>query len=176
MSIYTNRLKKLKKKADLSTPDYRQYVERPDQLSKDLEFEAQINVWGGVFGRHNIDLRRVETGDSVDATMSAIGIEPESPLGRKLKEGIPLRRCRAKPNEVLAVLKLAKETLDDKEAIRQVWDYCSVRLPDTSARPFLSPPERRRIVSCFEESNARLFASFGYPSNPFSLENRNQRR
>jgi hypothetical protein len=171
MSIYTNRLKKLKKKADLAKLSYHQYLERPDRLSRDLEFETQIDIWAGVFGRQNIDLRRVEEGDSVDAMMSAIGIDPESPLAADLKDGLPLRGNRARSNEALALLKLAKETLDDEKAVREVWDYCRARLPKTAARSFLSPSERRRIISFFEASNARLFASFGYSFNPYSLEN-----
>ena len=37
-------------------------------------------------------------------------------------------------------------------------------------KPFLSPSERRQIVKYFEESNDRLFASFGYARNPYSVE------
>jgi len=180
MSIYTSRLKKMKNPQKQRNTDYRRYLEAPDQLSKDLAYEEQIDNWASVFGRDKIDLRRVETGDSVDAMIEAIGIDPAGSLAAELKEGMPLRRNKARPNEELGILKLAKENIADAEILQRVWSYCREAVSHRSAgcalpekatvKPFLSPSERRQIVKYFEESNDRLFASFGYTSNPYSVE------
>jgi hypothetical protein len=166
MSIYTGRLRK----SNIAHTDYQRLLSKPEQISQDLLFERQINNWARVFGRENIELRCVETGDSVEAVMRAIGIEPMGPIGLELREGLS-RRNSSMPSEALTVLKLAKETIEDTTAFKRVQKYCRAQIPAARSLPFLSPAERRQIVSYFEESNNRLFASFGYSTNPYSVEN-----
>jgi len=166
MSIYTGRLRK----SNIANTDYQCLLSKPEEISKDLLFEQQINNWARVFGRENIELRCVETGDSVEAVMRAIGIEPMGPIGLELGEGIS-RRNSSMPSEALTVLKLAKETIENTTVFKRVKRYCRAQIPAARSLPFLSPAERRQIVSYFEESNNRLFASFGYSTNPYSVEN-----
>jgi hypothetical protein len=57
MSIYTNRLKKMKNPQKQRNTDYRRYLEAPDQLSKDLAYEEQIDNWASVFGDQAVAAR-----------------------------------------------------------------------------------------------------------------------
>jgi hypothetical protein len=171
MSIYSSRLTAPRAKKI----DYRRFLAKPDRLSGELAYEAHLDTWASVFGRDAIDLRLVETGDSIDVMMTAIGIDPTGPIGLQLREGMPprrnSRRNSSKSNETLAVLQLAKEMISDDSVFLRVRKYCRMHIPAAPAKPFLSPAVRRHIVGYFEQSNGRMFASFGYSSNPYSVEN-----
>lgn len=141
------------------------YLESPEKIIADIDYNRYVSNWADVFGDSRIRLVQYESADAIESMCDILGVD------RSMLTDVSNQENLRASGKLVALLRLAREMNASVPAQDRLRDLAWQRFPHPrGGGSLLDPRDRRRLLERYRKGNQALFKRFLGADNPYDPE------